>query len=378
MLGADKRSWSQQTLAIRQHRQAPPESGFFTREKRAMLLLAAKTALAAGICYSAALLMGLQDGYWGSISAIIVLQSNVGSTVSASRDRLVGTLIGAVFGAVFSLAGEGLWAYLVAVIAAMVTCSLLGLKNSSRLAGVTVTIIMLVHRTGSNWTLPLHRVLEVLLGIVVALAVSTLVLPNRARTRLREGLAHEFLLLGALFETAIAGFHGAVITNRLAVRKDVEAVLAANAALLAEARNEPSSGLATLEGLSLVEQYGRGLTDLLHALELAVAGCGPEAAARFEAVLEPELGRLVGDVRRGFEWVARCIHRWEFHEPPPGVTLEEDVAALEQKMDAMGGSPAPMAQVDLLRGYAVQLHLMQLARLLRASRVETDQAVGEL
>ena len=90
-----------------------------------------------------ATLAGLQDGYWGSISAIIVLQSNVGSTVTASRDRLIGTLIGAAFGAVFSLLGTGLWPYLSAVVISMVTCSLFGLKNSSRLAAVTVTILML-------------------------------------------------------------------------------------------------------------------------------------------------------------------------------------------------------------------------------------------
>src|SRR5580698_3987812 len=194
-----KKTWSQEALVMKLRVAGAKESGFLTQEKRALLVLAAKTAMAAGICYWLARLVGLQDGYWGSISAIIVLQSNVGSTVTASRDRLIGTLIGAAFGAVFSLLGEGLWPYLAAVIIAMVTCSLLGLKNSSRLAAVTVTILMLVHRTGSNWMLPLHRVLEVLLGIVVALAISTLVLPSRAKLRLRDGLAQEYLLMGALF-----------------------------------------------------------------------------------------------------------------------------------------------------------------------------------
>jgi hypothetical protein len=38
---------------------------------------------------------------------------------------------------------------------------------------------------------------------------------------------------------------------------------------------------------------------------------------------------------------------------------------------------AEYSQAELLRAYAVQLHLKQLARLLRASRVETSQAIGE-
>jgi hypothetical protein len=34
-------------------------------------------------------------------------------------------------------------------------------------------------------------------------------------------------------------------------------------------------------------------------------------------------------------------------------------------------------QAEVLRAYAVQLHLKQIARLLRESRVETGRAVGE-
>jgi hypothetical protein len=36
------------------------------------------------------------------------------------------------------------------------------------------------------------------------------------------------------------------------------------------------------------------------------------------------------------------------------------------------------SQAEILRAYAVQLHLKQIARLLRASRVETSRAIGEV
>jgi hypothetical protein len=38
---------------------------------------------------------------------------------------------------------------------------------------------------------------------------------------------------------------------------------------------------------------------------------------------------------------------------------------------------ANFSQAEVLRAYAVQLHLKQIARLLRASRVETSSAIGE-
>jgi len=372
MAESTPKAWSHENLALKLHMAGAQEQGFFTYEKRRMLLLALKTALAAGLCYWLATLAGLQDGYWGSISAIIVLQSNVGSTVTASRDRLIGTLIGAGFGAVFSFVGTGIWPYLAAVVISMVTCSLLGLKNSSRLAGVTVTILMLVHRTGSNWTLPMHRVLEVLLGIVVALAISAVVFPSRAKMRLRDGLAQEFLRMGALFEAVMEGFRGKAPANLTQLRKDVEDAVAGNEVLLDAARHEPSGGPASLEGLSLLHQFGRELEDLLHALELALQGSsGDDYAAGYTAQLEPELGKLVADIHRGFQYVAGCIHRWEFSVAPKGLFLEDDITALKAKMAEIRPSGLEFPQSEILRAYAVQLHLKQLARMLRATRVES-------
>ena len=129
-----------------------------------------KTALAATLCWWLALRFGLHDGYWGAISAIIVLQSNFGATISASRDRILGTLIGAALGFSFSLFGTLPWNYILAVFAAMVICGLLGFRSSSRLAGVTITIVMLV-QSSSHTAIALDRVLQVVLGILVALAV---------------------------------------------------------------------------------------------------------------------------------------------------------------------------------------------------------------
>src|ERR1039457_1692982 len=151
------KTWSQHQLAIKlcvEHKEKP---GIPTWERKRLLIHAAKTALAAALCWALARLFGMHDGYWGSISAIIVLQSNVGSTVNASRDRFLGTLIGAMIGFAFSMFGVTPWNYILAVLAAIIVCGLLELRNSSRLAGVTITIIMLVHKEGSLWGLAVDR-----------------------------------------------------------------------------------------------------------------------------------------------------------------------------------------------------------------------------
>jgi uncharacterized membrane protein YccC len=369
------KTWSQQQLAIKLRVEDSTKTGILSWERQRLVIHAAKTALAAALCWWLALRFGLHDGYWGAISAIIVLQSNVGSTVTASRDRVLGTLIGAAFGFSFSLFGALPWNYILAVLAAMIVCGLLGLRNSSRLAGVTITIVMLVQTTGPRWNLALDRVCQVMLGIVVALAVTTLVLPDHARLRLRDGLAQEFLVLGAFFEAILQGFLGVPAENLQSLREDALAMLRGNNQLLEEARNEPSGGPGWREGLNMLSQFGRSLFDAMVALEFSVKDSNCDA---FAQQLDPELGKLAADIRSGFQHVAARIHEWRFNVPPPRMSLEEDIEQLEARMDAVRHTGIEFSQAEILRAYAVQLHLKQIARLLRASRVETSRAVGEL
>ena len=367
------KTWSQQELAIKLHVVEPDKRKLLSWERRRLLIHAAKTALAAALCWWIAERFGLHDGYWGAISAIIVLQSNFGATISASRDRILGTVIGAALGFSFSLAGAVPWNYILAVLAAVVVCGLLGFRSSSRLACVTITIVMLV-QTSSHKAIALTRVGQVLLGIVVAVAVTTLVFPDRARIRLRDGLAQEFLLLGAFFESILERFQGNPAEDLALARQKALSALRANNQLLEASRNEPSGGPGWREGLTTLVQFGHALFDTLVALQLAVRDAHDDVYAE---QLGPALSKLVTDIGNGFHYVARCIHHWRFHVPPPGLHLEDDIAQLEERMAALRPKGMAFSQAEILRAYALQLHLKQIARLLRASRVETSQVIGE-
>jgi len=367
------KTWSQQQLAIKLRVTPEQDARFLNWERKRLLIHAAKTALSAALCWWLATRFGLTDGYWGAISAIIVLQSNFGATISASRDRILGTIIGAAFGFSFTLLGALPWNYILAVLSAVILCGLLGLRSSSRLAGVTITIIMLV-KTGSHWTLAMHRVAEVFLGIVVAIVVSTFIFPDRARIRLRDGLAQEFLVLGTFFEAILEGFRGTPAAHLAELREDVLTRMRGNNQLLDAARNEPSGGPGWREGLGMLAQFGRSLFDSLIALELAVKDSNEDGYAQ---QLEPALGLLAADIRTGFHYVAACIHGWRFHVPPPNLLLEQDIENLEARMSEVRHTGFQFTQAEILRAYAVQLHLKQIARLLRAARVETSSAIGE-
>jgi hypothetical protein len=150
-------------------------------------------------------------------------------------------------------------------------------------------------------------------------------------------------------------------------------MLRGNNQLLEAARNEPSGGRGWREGLTMLSQFGRSLYDALVALEFSVKDSHEDGYAQ---QLEPAIGRLALDIHTGFHHVAVCIHGWRFTNSASGLNLEHDIADLEARMEAVRHTGIGFSQAEILRAYAVQLHLKQIARLLRASRVETNRAIG--
>ena len=132
-----------------------------------------KTAIAAGVCLGLARVVGLKPGFWACMSTIVVMQSESADTLTASRDRLIGTGVGALvaLGASYFWNGH-LIVYAVAVLVCMVVTDMLGVKNTGRMAGMTVTIVLLTANSQQHWRVAGERFIEVSFGIVVALVVS--------------------------------------------------------------------------------------------------------------------------------------------------------------------------------------------------------------
>lgn len=337
-------------------------------ERLARLLLGIKTALAASLCLWITGRFGLQEGYWSAISAIIVMQSNVGSTVRASRDRLFGTALGAVLGWVASPWGRYPLAFALAFLAGMLICVILRLKNSIRLAGVTICIVMLVQRSGSQWRIAADRFIEVSLGILVALAVSALVLPQRARQHLQQGLADEFLLLGQLLETVMNNYRTSIRMDPSSLEKRVESTHRSNEALLKAAGSELATGAASNEGLSLLMDVGENLRDAILALDLAVHESESDL---FAVRIEPELSDLAGALVRGFLDFADSIRKWQFLAFPPEIDLAVRLRALDTRVAEVRHTGIGFPVEEILRICAVQLHLKRIASELQRLRAQT-------
>ena len=132
-----------------------------------------RTAGAATVSVCAARLIGMPEAYWAVIATLVVMQSTLGATLTLSMERIVASALGASLGAIESTYfGSNLFVFALAIFFLGILSSVLRLeKTGYRYASVTLTIIVLIPRTGASWIIAAHRFIEVSIGILVALAV---------------------------------------------------------------------------------------------------------------------------------------------------------------------------------------------------------------
>jgi uncharacterized membrane protein YccC len=131
------------------------------------------TAGAAWISYASSSLIGMREGYWAAISTIVVMQADFTATETSARDRFIGTAMGGLIGWACALCWHGhVWVYAAAIGLTIFGCSLANVSAAGRLAGVTVTVIVLIPQTEVIWKVALFRSLEVSWGVAVGVAIA--------------------------------------------------------------------------------------------------------------------------------------------------------------------------------------------------------------
>ena len=141
--------------------------------------------MASVITFTLATALSLPQGYWAVLTAVIVTQGSVGSSLKAAIERLGGSICGACAGASIALAMPHQTPVLLCIALAVATAPLAGLAAfvpGFRIAPVTAIIVLL--STTSATLGPIgyaaDRILEIALGSLVGLVVSTLVRPVHA------------------------------------------------------------------------------------------------------------------------------------------------------------------------------------------------------
>lgn len=133
-----------------------------------------RTAIAAFLAVVAARSLGLAEYYWAPISAVIVMQSDFGSSLAISTQRLAGTALGASVAAVWAMCfSRNPFLYGAGILTVGALSVILRFERPAvRFAAVAFSIVFLIKRDNPAWVTGLHRFVEVSLGILAGLLVS--------------------------------------------------------------------------------------------------------------------------------------------------------------------------------------------------------------
>lgn len=155
---------------------------------------ALKTGIAAVLSIMIYQYFDFPRGYWASITTLIVMQSNIDTgslemTVKVATQRLVGTVVGAIvaLGIIFWVPYnyEELLAIIFILIA--IFTYITRYYEGFKLAGVTALIVLLLSDNQSlTHSFALIRVLEIFLGVVIAVVVTVFIWPYRITDHLQE------------------------------------------------------------------------------------------------------------------------------------------------------------------------------------------------
>lgn len=140
------------------------------------LLHAARTALAVAGSYFVARAFHLPEAYWASISAIIAMQSTLGTSLPISMQCLASTAIGATLGAAAAFYfPRNVWALGISLFILGLVCALFRIQRVAYpYAGITLALVILATGSGSVWLIAIQRFVEVSLGIGVSLFLATI------------------------------------------------------------------------------------------------------------------------------------------------------------------------------------------------------------
>lgn len=169
------------------------------------LRLALQTAFATMAAYSLISLFALPQGFWVIMTAILVVQANVGASLGLAVERLLATVLGAVVGVgAIAALDYGPSFTFVSLFLSVVGLTYISARPAFRLAPVTAAIVIL-GSPGKDTVLfaAIYRVLEIGLGAIIGVLTSLFLFPQRSAEALAGHVAGMAGLLSEGFSHSI-------------------------------------------------------------------------------------------------------------------------------------------------------------------------------
>jgi uncharacterized membrane protein YccC len=257
--------------------------------------LGLRVSIAAVLSFALSHWLNLPLALWTVLTAVLLTQMNVGRSVKATIDYMLGTLGGVVYsGAIAVLVPHDSELALLAVLVVGIAPLAILAAIDPRFAAAPFTAVLVLLAPTIAPVSPLqsalYRVIEVTLGAVVGLAVSLLVLPARAQALALEAAARMLDLMARFLPALFQGLAEELEAAEIRPMQDsLGRTFLQLDAVTAEARRERMTSLSAAPD---VEPLRRTLLRLRHDLVMIGRAAALPLPDAVRMRLAPALARV--------------------------------------------------------------------------------------
>lgn len=227
------------------------------------------TALAVWLTYR----LGIDRGYWVTLTVLVVLQPYTGATVIKGVQRVVGTVLGGFLAAAIPMVIHDPSAMLVLIpLLAIATVAVLPLNYGLYAIFLTPTFVLLAEVGAADWTLARVRIVDTILGAGIALAGVWLVRAIPERRRFPDHVADAIAALRAYLAAVLGGLGGEQPAIPVAdLRRQTGLEIVYGEASLQRLATETPRGARTLESAMTLVTYLKRTASTLNVLAASPA-----------------------------------------------------------------------------------------------------------
>jgi uncharacterized membrane protein YccC len=338
---------------------------------KARLRFCLRTTIAAVLAFAVAQFLTIPlHGLWVVLTAVVVIQMSVGGSLRATAEYVIGTFGGAVYASAVGVLVPHTTALALAGVLALAIAPLAyaaAVNPSFRVAPFTAAIVLLISTQLGEGPIEsaLYRLLEVVLGGAVAIAVSLLVFPERAHGLGRDAARRVIELLARALPELLAGFTRKADALQIRrVQDEIGRAMAAFQAIADEAKREHLVNL-------LAEPDPAVLVRILLRLRHDLVTLGRSSLAPLPHNLSIRLGSPLAEVGASANdyLLASASALTSRRSPPPLDRVEAALAAYVSEMTTIRDQgltrTLPSAEVERLftLGFALQQLREDLAEL---------------
>lgn len=279
------------------------------------------------------------SGLWSVISAIVVVQAYLGGTYRAAWVRFFGTLVGTVFaGVAVTFLGSNAGSLALSIFLTVVVCSAMGLKDSLRIASMTVAVIMILWGMNPSigpWAFGFFRFIDSCVGIFVAVVVVHTFWPTKATRVVRLNMVETLRMLAPL----LVGATRRGVMPPLELKKNVVEVLRETRDYLEESRVEILTRSSIDDWCFILSHLERAYEGVEEIEEIDVK----HLREMFEPSFGQEVDSCIDAIVQAMEGIAEALDRRETMQ----FTLDGSLLKLHESLVAL-------REARVIRQYSIQ------------------------